>query len=277
MKLIVTNIMIMGVALAAALPALALSPLPGRSIMVVGHRGASGYAPENTMAAFRIAHEQTADMVELDVYMSADGHVVIMHDKEVDRTTDGEGNIESMTLEQIRLLDAGSWMKPEFAGERVPTLDEVLEWARPRILVNIEIKGAGCEEKIVELVKKHGMIDKVIVSSFHHEYLAKIKDLEPAIKTGALFGDPMDIEKIVESCHPDAINPKYTLVTADMVKQAHALGLQVNVYTVNDPLSMKQMIKYKVDSIITNFPDMLVKQTDKNMPKTKPPAPSNAG
>jgi len=272
MKQIIANILLIGASLLAVLPALALESPVGRSVMVVGHRGASGYAPENTMAAFRMAHAQSADMIELDVYMSADGHLVVIHDKDVDRTTDGQGSIETMTVEQIKQLDAGAWLKQEFAGERVPTLDEVLEWAKHRIMVNIEIKGAGCEEQIVELVKKHEMTDKVIVSSFHHEYLAKIKKLDPAIATGALFGDPMDLNEIIEACHPDAINPKYTLVTKEMVTQAHALGLQVNVYTVNDPLSMKQMIKFKVDSIITNFPDMLIKQTHKNKKGKRPPA-----
>ena len=277
MKSVLTVLLTIGTSLLAALPAIALSPPSGRKVMVTGHRGASGFAPENTMAAFRLAHEQGADMIELDVYLSLDGRLVVMHDATVDRTTDGQGRIEDMTLEQIKALDAGSWMGEQFKGERVPTLDEVLEWAKTRVLVNIEIKGAGCEEQIVALAKKHELTDKILVSSFHHDYLAKIKELDPALATGALFDEPVDLSEIIASCHPDAINPKYTLATKELVQQAHSLGLQVNVYTVNDPLSMKQMLKNKVDGMITNFPDMLIKQTDKGIKKTGPPDKSKAG
>ena len=250
-----------------SLTAFALESPSGRKVLVVGHRGASGYAPENTMAAFKLAHEMGADMFELDVYMSADGQVVVMHDDDIKRTTNGEGPVEEKTAAELAALDAGSWYKEKFTGEPVPTLEQVLAWAKDKILVNIEIKGAGCEQPVVDLVKKYEMVDQVIVSSFHHDYLAKIKELEPAIETGALFGKERDLKEIIEECHPDAVNPKYILATKAFVKEAHALGLEVNVYTVNDQLSMKQMLQAGVDSIITNYPDTLIKMVDKKKKK----------
>ena len=240
----------------------------GRKVMVVAHRGASGYAPENTMAAFRLAHEMGADMLELDVWRSADGYIVVMHDDTVDRTTNGAGRIEEMTLQQIKKLDAGSKLRQEFANEPVPTLEEVLAWAGDKILVNIEIKGPGCEEKIVELLKKHKMTGKVIVTSFHHEYVAKIKELEPAIETGALVSEIEDLKAVIENCRPNAIVPKYTKVTKNQVAEAHKIGLRMIVYTVNDTASMRQMIQYGVDGIITNYPDMLIKLMNKMNKKT---------
>lgn len=236
----------------------------GRKVMVIGHRGASGYAPENTMTSFKMAKEMGADMIEYDVYMSADGVPVIMHDDKVDRTTDGTGSIEEMTLEQIKKLDAGSKTDKKYAGEKVPTLEEVVSWAAEnKILMNIEIKGAGCEEKIVELLKKYKMTDKTIVSSFNHEFIKKIRKLEPKIEIAALIGDVENIDAIVKNCHPDDLNPRFMKLTKGQVADAHAAGLRVNVYTVNDAVFMRQMIGFGVDGIFTNNPDVLIKILDK--------------
>lgn len=234
-----------------------------RPARVIAHRGASGYAPENTMAAFRTAYDMGADMVELDVYVSADGALVVMHDDTVDRTTDGTGRIEDMTLAQIQKLDAGVKFDAKFTGERVPTLDEVLSWAADKIEVNIEIKGAGCEPGIVELVRKYNMADKVIVSSFHHEYLAKIRELAPEIPIGALIDDVENLDAIIAVCHPDALHPRYMKLNKKQVKQAHELGLKVNVYTVNDAVTMRMMLQMGADGVITNYPDVLAGIVDK--------------
>jgi glycerophosphoryl diester phosphodiesterase len=242
----------------------------GRAVMVVGHRGASAYAPENTMTSFRLAYEMGADMIELDVHRTTDGALVVMHDDDVKRVTGATGKISEMTLEQVRALDAGERFNKKFKGEKVPTLDEVLAWAADKIMVNIEIKAPGCEEKVVELVKKYKMVDKVIVSSFDHSIVAKIKELEPAVKTGALVDDIKDIGAVIKECHPDAINPRYTALTKKQIADAHALGLQVNTYTPNDGVSMRQLISYGVDGIITNYPDMLIKLLKG---RKKPPAP----
>lgn len=239
---------------AAALPA------PEHQTRNIAHRGASGYAPENTMAAFEKAVELGAEMTELDVHRSLDGHIVVIHDSDTNRTTGVVNRIQFMTIEEIRRLDAGSWMSEKFEGEPVPLLYDVLEWARDRIQVNVEIKSAGCEKKVAGMIEKLEMIDRVIVTSFHHEYIAKIKELNPDIRTGALVRDiesEDQLDDIIEECNPDAINPRYLALTEPLVDAAHERGLAVNVYTVNDPVTMKRLIGYGVDGIITNYPDLL--------------------
>jgi glycerophosphoryl diester phosphodiesterase len=247
-------------------------PASKYTVRVIGHRGASGYAPENTMVSYKKAFEMGAEMVELDIYKSADGVLTIMHDSNAKRTTGVDLEIEKTTYAEIAKLDAGSSFGKEFAGEQVPTLEQVLAWAAGKIQVNIEIKGDGCEEGVVSLINKYEMKNSVIVSSFNHAYLKKIKELDPDIQTGALVGDiagKEDLDKIIEECHPDAVNPRFTGVDKKIVKAAHDRGLQVNVYTVNDPISMRMLIKAGVDGIITNFPDVLLKLVQ----KTKPPKP----
>jgi glycerophosphoryl diester phosphodiesterase len=236
-----------------------------RSVKVIAHRGASGYAPENTMASFKKALEMGADMIELDIHLTADGDLAVMHDAETVRTTGVKNVLRMMTMEQIKKLDAGSSMSKEFAGEQVPSLKEVLDWARGKIKVNIEIKSDGCEEKTAALIKDHDMYGDVIVSSFTHEYLKKIKELDPKIKTGALLDDienEKQIDEIVANCHPDALHPRYLMLNKSIVKKAHKKGLEVNVYTVNDPVSMKRMIDAGADGIITNYPDVLASIVD---------------
>lgn len=230
-----------------------------KNVLVIGHRGASGYAPENTMVSYKMAYDMGADMIELDIYMSKDGVPVIMHDNKVERTTDGDGDIQQMTLEQIKKLDAGSKFNKKFAGEQVPTLEEVFAWASGKIPVNVEIKGEGCEKKLVELIKKYKMEKSVIVSSFNHEYIKKVRKLAPEITIAALVGKVDDLKALVNYCHPDAVNPSFNNVTKKLVDEAHAMGLKVYTYTVNDQLSMKQMIAAGVDGIFTNYSDVLLK------------------
>lgn len=241
-------------------------PAPKGTVRVIAHRGASGYAPENTMASFKKALELKAEMIELDVHLTKDGVAVIMHDGKTDRTTGVKGEIKEMTYEEIQKLDAGSWYSKDFAGEKVPTLQEVLEWASGKIQVNIEIKAPGCEKIVVDLINKYDMKNTVIVTSFDHTILKKIKDLDPEVITGALVGDvsnEQQIKSIINLCKPDAINPNYLYLNKTKVKYSHDLGLFVNPYTVNDVISMKQQIKYGVEGIITNYPDVLLATLDK--------------
>lgn len=230
----------------------------GRKVMVVAHRGASGYAPENTLAAVKLATEMKADMTEFDVYKSKDGVIVVMHDETVNRTTNGKGKIEEMTLKELQTLDAGSKYDKKFAGEKIPTLEEIIKLAKGKILLNIEIKGAGCEKGIVGLVKKYGMQDKVLVSSFHHEYLQTVKELNPDIRTGALVNFSPDIQKIVSEIKADALNIMWLGFNEKVFKEAKDNGLAVFVWTVNDETGMKKMVEAGVDGIITNYPDRAV-------------------
>jgi len=249
-------------------------PTPKNTVRVIAHRGASGYAPENTMAAFRKALEMGAEMIEFDVHRTSDGKFVIMHDGETDRTTGVKGKIAEMTLEQIEQLDAGSWFSKDFTGEKVPTLSQVLEWAKGKIQVNIEIKSEGCEEEVVRLINKLDTKNETIVTSFHHEFLKKIKELDPEIITGALIGDVKDekqLDDIIAACAPNALNPRYINISKSNVKWAHTKGLAVNIYTVNDTISMQRLIKFGADGIITNYPDVLLTTIEKikNAPSKK--------
>jgi glycerophosphoryl diester phosphodiesterase len=233
---------------------------PKGPVRVIGHRGASGYAPENTMASFKKAYEMGADMIEFDVHRTKDGEFVISHDGTTDRTTGTKMVIADTTYDELSKLDAGSSFSKDFAGEKMPTLKEVLEWAKGKIQINIEIKSPGCEKATVDLINKFQMKDSAIVTSFDHTIIKKIKELDPEIQTGALTGDIKNvkmIDDIVALCHPNAINPNYLYVNKKIVKAAHEKGLAVNVYTVNDAVSMQRLIKAGVDGIISNFPDVL--------------------
>lgn len=239
-------------------------------VTVIAHRGYRDVAPENTMAAFRRAYQLGANMVELDVSLSKDREVVIMHDDTIDRTTNGKGNIEEKTLEELKQLDAGSWFSPIFKGEQVPTLDEVLAFAKDKIAVNIEIKSytvekrsqIGIESKIVELIRKHEMEEHVLVSSFSQDALKRIKTMNPNIPTALLivtdgvFNSQSSMANKVKS---DAINEMYRFTRGSEIKNSQKNGLKVNVWTINDPHTMSELIDKKVDGLITDRPDLALK------------------
>ena len=230
----------------------------GGEIMVTAHRGASGYCPENTLSSFKKAIELKAGIIELDVHRSLDGEIVVIHDDKVDRTTNGKGKVKELTLKELQSYDAGAWFAPEFKGEHIPTLREVIKLIKGKILLNIEIKAEGCEEGIVKIVKEEKIIDQIIVSSFHHQFLKKIKKINPQIKTAALVTYSPDLKSIVEDIKADALNIRWEFLNESILKKAHQLGLEVNVWTVNDREAMKKMIELGVDGIITNYPDKLL-------------------
>jgi glycerophosphoryl diester phosphodiesterase len=170
--------------------------LPQKKPFIIGHRGASSLAPENTLASFRKAHDLGAEMIELDVHRTKDGHLVIMHDDTVDRTTGSHGAVKDLTLEEIRQLDAGSWFSPEFKGEKVPTFDEVLEWAKGKVKIDIEIKNSvqypGIEKDIIDRLKAMNMDRDVIITSFDPSCVKNVKSIDAEIKTGVLLKpDPL--------------------------------------------------------------------------------------
>lgn len=235
----------------------------GERILIIGHRGAMGHAPENTMASFEKGVAMGADAIELDVQLSADGGLVVIHDPTVDRTTDGSGYVRDLTLAEIKKLDAGAWYGPEFAGERVPTLDEVLAWAREKINLAIEIKNGpvfypGIEKKIVGALEVHGMEDAAIVISFDHRSVRRVKELRPEIATGILYvACPVDVVSIARAARADAIHPQANYLTAEAVEEAHGAGLAVSTWVVNEPSQMRELADMGVDSVGTNYPDLL--------------------
>lgn len=227
-----------------------------KKIFVQAHRGASAYAPENTMASFKMALEMKADYLELDVHLTKDGHLLIMHDETVDRTTDGKGAIKNMTLAEITKLDAGIKYNKKFKGEKVPTLEELLKTFAGKIKFNIEIKADGCEEGVVKLIKQYKIEKDVMVSSFHHEYLQKVKELEPSIITAGLVTMGPKIKQLKNTIKADYLNIHESFLTKAIYDKAREAGLGVVVWTVNEKENMKKFVQMGVDGIITNYPDV---------------------
>jgi glycerophosphoryl diester phosphodiesterase len=223
-----------------------------------------GYAPENTFASFERAVELGVEAIELDVHLTADGEVVVIHDAELHRTTDGDGLVGQTTLAELKALDAGVRFAPEFAGQRIPTLGEVLTWARGTCVVDVEIKGGpwpypGIEARVVELIRQHEMVDQTIVISFHHPVVARVKALAPEIATGTLWScAPIDPVAVARAAGADAIMPQWSYCDAETVERAHAAGLSVNPWETSDPAIVSRLIELGVDSICTNHPDVVV-------------------
>ncbi len=245
-----------------------IAPRPGKPY-VIAHRGASGEAPENTMASFELALAQKADLVELDVHVTADDALIVMHDFAVDRTTDGHGLVREMTLAQIRGLDAAARFPGGFSRQAVPTLDEVLEWSGGKVPVAIEIKSGpvrypGVEARLAEALAKHGLVDAVMVISFDHGALLRLKRMDPRIATGVLYAcAPVAPSSLAMAAHADALLPHWGDLGPEMVEDAHANGLAVSTWTVDDEREMAWAASMGVDAIATNFPGRLARLLNK--------------
>lgn len=225
------------------------------NMLIIGHRGASGYEPENTLRSFKRAVDMGAGMIELDVYVCKTGELVVMHDDEVDRMTNGHGHVVDMTFDQLRNLVVEG-------KEKIPTLQEVIDVVDRRIPINIELKGSGTVVSVAQLVQQYiakgWNPDRFIVSSFDHEQVQQFKRLCPTIKTGVLFlwaKMPESIVSIAQEYHANFIGLDAKAVTGDLVKTIHDAGLQVYVWTVNDKQTADKMRTYKVDGIFSNYPD----------------------
>ena len=233
--------------------------------LVIGHRGASSEAPENTLAAFARGLETGADGFEFDVHMSKDGELVVIHDETVARTTGGSGWVKDMTLDELKALDAGFWFDPRFRGERIPTLKQVLELiAEKSKLINIELKSGiviypHMERRIIEVIDEFDILDKTVISSFNHYSLRTAKEVEPEAKTGILYMEGL-VEPWIYALHvpADGLHPASYLVTPEIVRSAHDAGLFVNVWTVDKADEMKKMVASGVDAVITNCPGEMI-------------------
>ena len=242
------------------------------SIMVIAHRGFSGAAPENTLAAFQKGIEIGSDMIELDVHLSRDGEIVVIHDETLERTTNGKGMVADQTLGDLKKLDAGSSFSATFAGEKIPTLKEVLDLVKGRALVNIEIKNPTHQrysitelaEKTLREVEKAGMIDKIIFSSFNPASLEWIGKKEPRAQTAFLFHRPWNsLRDIPGSQEYSVLNLRNIHLTREKVAELKKAGKRVNVYTVNPEEEIRKFVDWGVDGIITNYPDRLIKVLQK--------------
>lgn len=239
------------------------------SPMIIAHRGASGYAPENTMASFQMAQKLGSQGIELDVQLTKDGVPVVIHDELLDRTTNLCGQVSTYTWEELRQADAGSWMGEAWREEKVPALEEVLD-AFSGMFLNIELKNSvvshpGLEEKVISLITRYCDLANVILSSFNPQSVQRIKQLAPEISTGFLYEtEPEHTSAIGFAVEllADAVHPDYQLLTEEKVYTFHEHGLLVNTWTVNDPEEMKKMVRMGVNGIITNYPDRLKELID---------------
>lgn len=231
---------------------------------IFAHRGFSGIAPENTMAAFERAVAIKADGIETDVHLSKDGKVVICHDETVNRTTNGSGPIQDLTFEQLQALDAGSWFSPEFSKERIPALEDLLKLvSKTDLILNIELKTdkvhyPGIEAQVLDLLKKYGLVEQTIISSFNFQSLTNIKALLPELATAALFKDPTKIANFwgqMSDLKVNAIHPCHAYLSGEIIGEAQQRGIRVNAWTPNQPEEIERLLKLQVHGVITDFPD----------------------
>ena len=231
--------------------------------LVWAHRGASGYAPENTLAAFQKAVDLGADGVELDIQLTKDDQIVVIHDETIDRTSDGKGWVKDYTLEELRAFNYNR-TKPEYKHADIPTMREVFELLKPTgLFINIEIKTGvvfyeKIEEKILALTKEMGMEDRVCYSSFNQYTVTRIHELKPDAEVGFLYADgPIDMPSYGVKHGVNALHPAlYNLQYDGFVKECKEKGLKLNVWTVNERPYMEMCCQYGVDAIITNYPDI---------------------
>lgn len=231
--------------------------------LIYAHRGASAYAPENTLAAFRLALEQGADGIELDAKLSADGEVVVIHDQTVDRTTQGKGRVNQLAISELKKLDAGSWKGDAFTGEKIPTLAEVFASVGGKLKINVELTNYsspqdGLPEKALALVQEYHLEDSVLFSSFLLSNLAAVRRVWPEAPVGIL-ADPgikglRNRSKLSREISPDYLHPYFLDVSRRLVEREKAAGRLLNVWTVNSLIVMRKLIRFGVAGIITDDP-----------------------
>lgn len=243
-------------------------------MLIIGHRGAAGHAPEHTFASYDLALEMGADFIEQDLQLTKDGTIVVMHDSTLSRTTNCSGHVRETTLAQIKQCDAGRWFDESFAGARVPTLRELFERYGTRVNYYIEIKAPedapGIEKKLLALLDEFGLrqlaVEKrqVLIESFSRASMLKIHEMDPALPLCQLFeraweSRAIEAELAEVSRYAIGIAPHRQSIDKPLVDAAHAHGLIVHPYTVNDPVEMKRLIDAGVDGMFTDYPDRLNK------------------
>lgn len=231
---------------------------------IIGHRGGVAGYPENTLAAFEKAVELGTDGVEFDVQLTKDGEVVVIHDEFIDRTMNGSGLVKDHTFSELRDMSVGEFFSSDFKDQKIPTLKEVLEIVKDLEIINIELKNQlpypNLEEKVLKLVDEFEIRDKVIISSFNHYSLEKIKKIQPAIKTGALM-----VAKIINPADYvfkrgfDALHINFLTIDQKIIEKAHFMGIKICAYTVNYSESAADLLEREVDMIITDDIEMIQK------------------
>lgn len=232
-------------------------------MLVIAHRGASGNAPENTLAAFRKAVALGATFIETDLQLSRDARFVAIHDATVNRTTNGRGAVHEMTLADLRKLDAGSWFGSEFAGERIPTLEEIFEFSKKHdVVFYLEIKPGGSwggEHALIGALRDSGEIPRAVVISFDAAIVMNLRKIEPTLMTGLLYDGQIEkpLDKAVEIGARQLV-VRGDLVTPALIAEARKKDLQVVCWTINHPAHMRMLVAAGVDGIMSDYPDRLV-------------------
>jgi glycerophosphoryl diester phosphodiesterase len=243
-------------------------------MLLIAHRGASGHAPENTMAAFRKAVALGVNFIETDLQLTRDTRLVAIHDDTVNRTTNGHGVVHDLSLDELRKLDAGSWFGSEFTGERIPILEEILQFAKKHdVVFYLELKPAGSwggEHALVGALRQSGEIARTVIISFDPAILAAVRAIEPTLMTGLLYegqlADPLD--KAVE-IGARQIAVRGDLVTPWLLGQARRRDLQVVAWTVNQGAHMRLLNDAGIDGIMSDYPDRLLAANKKAARKTE--------
>ena len=257
---------------------ISMSDVREQRFIVIAHRGASAYYPENTMPAFKAAVEMNADMIELDVLLSKDNVPIVFHDKFLDKKSNGQGLLTDHTLSELKKLDAGSWFHEKFKGVQIPTLQEVLEFTSGKIALNIEIKTEAVsaenntiEKSVIDLVERYNLENEVIISSFDYRAIERVKSLNPKIQTALLYErqqsygrEPVDL---VKDYKVDAFNFSANECAANWLSQLNTHQIPFFIYTVNDPGMMKSLIEKGAKGIFTDKPDVLYKVADEVLNK----------
>ena len=237
-------------------------------VQIFAHRGFSGYYPENTMLAFqKVAEKTVADGIELDIQLTKDGEIVIMHDEMLDRTTNGSGWLKDHTLEELKMLSVGVNVKGFFPRQTIPTLREYFTWLKTtKLITNIELKTSyfeyeGIEEKLIAMVKEFGLEDQIWYSSFNHYTVARIKKLMPEAKCGLLTDTwLMNIGEYAASQGAASVNARtYFCAKEGVAADLHAHNIALQAWTPNDAEMMQELVDAGVDVLITNYPDIAAK------------------
>ncbi len=232
-------------------------------MLAIAHRGASGYAPENTLAAFRRAVALGVTFIETDLQLTRDAHFVALHDETVNRTTNGQGAVQHMTLSEVRRLDAGSWFGSEFMGERIPTLLDIVEFARRHdVVFYLELKPNGFwggEHALISALRDSDTIQRTVIISFDPVILQGLRKIEPTLMTGLLFDGQLEnpFEKTLE-IGARQLAVKGDLVTPNLLRAARKRDLQVVCWTINNPAHMRLLATAGVDGIMSDYPDRLL-------------------
>ncbi len=225
---------------------------------IVGHRGASAYEPENTLRSFRRALDLGVTALELDVQLTRDGRLAVIHDQTVDRTTDGHGRVKDFTLAELRKLDAGR-------GERIPALEEVVDLVKGRAGLLVELKQADAALPALRLFREHRLFDLAYLISFWHPAIKALKEEEPRLRTGALLvGCPADPAGLARAARAETLVLQYAYVNAELVAAAHAQDIQVFVWNIDTVETLKPYLSMNLDGIGSNRPDVLIKYLQRN-------------